>query len=296
MPLQPTPRWLLAIAVVCACSVFAQKRVAVAVPIKPPSVPVGKPEPARRIAVDPASAFNDLFSPSLETRQRAFHQLGITSRDHTTEPSELDDGRMYRVNIDDDKDLEVVLLLDLGFSEGTRVLVFDRSQSQWRCIGEFTEWYMWDSGKAEAMLSLREIVDYGTKDLLIRTSGGGTDIAIARDLDIYRMFNGRLYKVFSCNEEFEHRIIGGPGSGSFVNERHTLHFAEKTESGGIYIVDEQTRTRLPDAPLLTRARIAATAHAVGCSAYRWDAVKFMFVVDQSAYATYCDPVTRRPRP
>lgn len=270
----------------------AQVGVAVRGSEAPEPKPAVRPEPRRSVSADPMTIARNLLSRSPQSRAEGFRQLADSPNDR--EP-EIEDLRLLFLNLDSDSELESILMYTLETMREARVLVLDKSGNRWFCVGDFRNWHLLDSQEVERMLQLKDVVQSGANDVLIRLAPSGTDIAIWMELQIYRMRSGRLYRVFETTEEMEGRTAGPGKGGPWMNERRTVYFPEQSYNAARYIVVHHTKVILGDQELLTRANITMDSRSLGCVAYRWDAHTFRFVPDKAATPHCCDPITRRPR-
>ena len=180
------------------------------VPREPPATPVSKPEARHRVLASPATIFNNLLNPS--TRRLAYQQLGANPNDF--DPSEhVDDVRLLMVNLDDDEELEAILIYTIRMHV-TRAIVLDKGSDGWWQIGEFDAWWHWTPKYAEQLISLEEIVWPGRKDIVVRVTSGGTDV-VRTDLSVYRVYRGKLYRVFTVAEALEAGLGRGGMTLSF---------------------------------------------------------------------------------
>jgi hypothetical protein len=237
--------------------------------------PASKPEPRKRIADDPRRIFQRLISKTAADRQSAAKQLGWDS----AEFSQPDDARLFLTNLDSDEEQEVIIVYSFsGSPPGTVALVFDRQKDGWMQVGSFGYWWHWDSNQAEKLIELREIVSYRRKDILVRTRNGGTGVA-ETELAIFRMHDGKLYRVFRAVEDSYNTF-----SGSIVEDERAITYPGEYSSDS-YIVVRHTRTKRPleeDSKRSVRPR-----PRVSCTAFRWTPQRFTFLADKDASARFC---------
>jgi hypothetical protein len=253
--------------------------VSVVVPTQPAASPVTRPEPRVQVADDPLVIFQNLIGSSSANRRRAISQLGWKDDEKFAEdPSFISDARFYRVNLDDDPEMEAILKLKVGFYE-TRVLIFRKTMGQWWRIGEFSLTYMWVANEAEDMLELRDIVGLGYKDIVIRLTAGGTDIQKAIVLSIYRLYKGPLYRTFETTEEFAVRRLT-----MIDDERNRIYYPEPEQDKDTYIVVRNSKQFIPESDW---GVVEFPPKVIDCIPYRWDPAKYLFVVDRSATGKFC---------
>jgi hypothetical protein len=239
---------------------------------------VAKPGARRRITSDPLTIFRELLSPSEEERRRAYHAIRWDVDDETSPPV---DARLYATNLDADPDLEYILIVRGEFDQSA-AYVFDRQQDGWWEVGQFSCWWHCFADQAERLIELREIVWYGRKDIIVREQGGGTGLT-ETTLSIYRLYEGRLYRVFQTTEDRDEGVIGG---GSITQHRR-IEFPESDPNEPKFLVVHYDKETESDAG---EGKKRAETHS--CTTYRWDAVKFTFVADKAAVDKLCTPRER----
>jgi hypothetical protein len=261
-------------------------------PTQPVALPARRPEPRFRVAEDPSVIFQGLISPSSVRRRHAILQLGWKEQEKFAEdPTLIGDARFYRVNLDDDPEMEAILMLNVG-SHNTEVLVFKRSEGRWWCVGVFSLWYMWTSDDAGRMLELRNIVDFDNKDIVVRLTAGGTDIQKEIELSIYRLCRGRLYRTFELTEEFALRKFPSPGAMMIEDDRHFISYPEPKQGEDPYIVVHRSTQSVPASEWDVIERLPTI---VDCVPYRWNPVKYLFIADRSASPRFCLSMSERGR-
>jgi hypothetical protein len=217
--------------------------------------------------------------------RRAWKLLGWQTSERDPKPR---DARIQLTNLDADEELEIIFVLS-GVPTTTVVAVFNRDQTgTWFQVGEFTYWWRWNSEAAERLLELRELVDSGTKDILIRIPNGGSD-GLMRELSIYRLRpDGQLRRVFRSTEL---EIHGDSCCSGWTTEtRRQVLFPGRFEAGSArYLAVRQFSARYPQQQETNKWR------SLGCYAYRWDANQFGFVLDRTPAATeYCRILSASP--
>lgn len=241
--------------------------------------PVSKPEPQKRIADDPRRIFQRIISRSAADRQAAAKQLAWDSAEFV----ELDDARLLLTNLDSDEDQEIIFILS-GSPVGTVALVLDQQKDGWKQVGKFDYSWHWDSNQAEKLIELREIVRSGQKDIIVRTRSGGTGVD-ETELTIFRMHEGKLYRIFRTLENAEYTICCGiPDSGSFVEEARAITFPRESVNEP-YIVVRHTRTKHP--PENTSKQPVRPRSRVSCTVFKWTPQPFVFLEDKTAAPELC---------
>jgi hypothetical protein len=239
--------------------------------------PTAKPEPRRLINSDPISLYRRLVSPSPEDRGEALRLLGHKEID----ASESLTARLYAVHLDRRAELEYILLV-AGWPAGTIATVLYQNGKAWWAIGDFTYWLYWDANEAERFVELREIVWDGRKEIIVRDHEGGTGISETW-LSIYRMQDGRLYRVFRTLED-------GYDSHQGISEyeHRTLEYPEHYLEAPAFLV---TRYVKRTEPAEGGRPVRVTRK---CSVFRWDAAGFAFVEDKIATPKLCPDPTGKP--
>lgn len=201
----------------------------------------------------------------------------------------IGDARFYRVNLDDDPEMEAILMLNVGYRD-TSVLIFKKSEARWWCVGVFSLWYMWTSDDAGRMLELRSIVDFDSKDIVIRTTAGGSDIQKEIELNIYRLYRGRLYRTFGLTEEFALRKFPSVEAMMIDDDRHLISYPEPKQGEDRYIVVRRSRQSVPASEWDVVER---PPKIIDCVPYRWNPVKYLFIADRSASPRFCTSMPER---
>jgi hypothetical protein len=265
-------------------SAWCQQRAIRQVPtVASPTTP---PEPILRVAESPTAIFQALTGPSSANRRRAIIQLGWKDDEaFADDPTFLGNARLYRVNLDDDPEMEIILVFDIGVGRETRLLIFKSSQAEWYRIGAFTLWYMWGPDDAEHMLELRNIIDFDHKDIIIRLTAGGSDIQKEVELSIYRIYDGRLYRTFHTTERFALRRFSERREMVIDDERHHIFYPDLVQGTQPYIVVRHTKELVPESAWGVTEKPAKT---LSCVPYRWDPIKYVFTADRSTSAMFCE--------
>jgi hypothetical protein len=187
------------------------------------------------------------------------------------------DARLLLVNLDADDEQEVIIVLS-GSPVSTVALVFDHQKDGWWQVGSFNYWWHWNGNQAERLIELREIVSYGRKDILVRTTAGGTGVA-ETTFSIYRLLNERLYRAFRTIEDGYHYVYG---SGKTVSDKRTIDFPEEESRGRFLVVHHVAKTE-PNEPNKSNPINEKNS----CSVYRWDSGQFAFTLDNANAGKFC---------
>jgi hypothetical protein len=186
--------------------------------VEPPANPIAKPEARRRISLDPLTLFRNLLSTSTDDRRSAYRALRWDQDDEASPPTDV---RLDATNLDADRDLEYVLIVR-GSVDNSAAFIFDKDSEGWWEIGQFyCSWHCL-ADQAERLIELREIVWYGRKDIIVREQAGGTGVE-ETTLSIYRMYEGRLYRIFQTMEDRYDAPIGGSGT---ITQHRQIEFPE----------------------------------------------------------------------
>jgi hypothetical protein len=235
--------------------------------------PIADPEPRKRITGDPVQIFRNAIASSEADRKLAAHALDM---DVLAEypPS---DARLLLVNLDADDEREIIYLL--SESTGTVALIFDHQADGWWEVGRFGYRWHWDPNKAERFVELREILPYGGKDILVRDMSGGTG-ASGTQLSIYRLLNGRLYRIFETEEESWGYVYG---AAKTVSQRSIIDYPTDDTKGERFLVVRRVERTEPDEP----TKAYPVTENTSCSPFRWNADRFAFVRDETGGRRLC---------
>jgi len=243
--------------------------------VEPPASPIIKPEVRRRISLDPLTLFRNLLSTSTDDRRSAYRTLRWDQDDAASPPTDV---RLYATNLDAGPDLEYVLIVR-GQLATAAAYLFDRDKESWWEVGRFyCSWHCF-ADQAERLIELREIVWYGREDIIVREQAGGTGVA-ETTLSIYRMYEGRLYRIFRMIED---RYDAPPGGSGTVTQRRQIEFPESDRASGKFLVVHYRKLTESD----TSGRNGTLRETHSCIVYRWDAARFMFAEDNSAVSKFC---------
>ena len=242
--------------------------------------PSQKPEPRRRVGDDPRRIFLKLTSKSEAERRTAAQQLNWPKSEPAPAPF---DARLLLVNLDMDEEQEAIFVFT-GTPLATVALVFDRQEDVWWQVGNFFYGWHWDANQAEALIELREIVEAGRKDIIVREPNGGTGFARTQ-VSIFRLHNSRLYRVFSAAE---HELYANKENTGEATESRRIEF--ETDPGlRAFLVVHHRKITKPDTPTKRNPVMEKS----DCSAYRWEADRFTFVLDRPAAIRLCQASTDR---
>ena len=247
--------------------------------------PTAKPEPALAVTEGPFEIYRKIGSASTSDRRDAFAQLGWKEYLDFEDPDLIGNTGFYQVNLDDDPEMEAIIKVDISFPTQTWVLIFKHKDGEWRRIGDFRLWYLWDPDKAERMLELRNIVDLSHKEILIRQSAGGTDIQRCTDLTIYRVYDGLLYQTFETTEDFASHPMTRQGLTPDIEEvRHDISWRGADNGEAPYLFVHNSKRWVPDSAW---GVVEVPFKSTGCDAWRWDPVEYLFIRDRAASVRLC---------
>lgn len=229
-------------------------QVIAAIPKEPgPKSPQFAAEPRRKLAIDPDTLLPRLLSPEARERADAFTRAGLEIMGDQ-EPQEV---RLLALNIDSDPDLERVLIVKgLGGMISMGAAVYKKENGVWWQLGGF---FCCGPGSQpnDPFIEMRQIVRYGTNDIVIHAGGSQGTSAGAWQLMVFRVWKGSLYKVLDIVES----------AYNFAGPEQTRVSYPNTEHSSAPPVISVHRTKE------VRNRRSST-----CTQYRWDADRFAFVV------------------
>ena len=107
--------------------------------------------------------------------------------------------RVERVQLDSDAELEAVVRFERE-GAGAFAVVLDSVGGGWREAGRFNTWWNFVKADGERLVELRETVDMGVFDLVVRTRSGGTEDS-RTVLEIWRMRGGVMVSVLTLIEQ-----------------------------------------------------------------------------------------------
>lgn len=107
--------------------------------------------------------------------------------------------RLERVQLDSDLELEALVRFERE-GAGAFAVVLDSRGGEWREVGRFNTWWNFVKADGERLVELRETVDVGVQDLVVRTRSGGTEDS-RTVLEIWRMREGRMAPVLTVTEQ-----------------------------------------------------------------------------------------------
>lgn len=243
--------------------------------------PTARPESRMRVYADPAGIARNLLSPSEETRRLGFRQLGVTLNFPNNAVPNLVDVRLLATNLDDDQELERVLVYSFERRRLSAAHVFDFDGKSWWSVGEF------DDVEGSELIELKGATKAYYDDLVVRVNGHGTGF-MSTELTIYRLWQGRLYRIFRTMEREAYDTTDLHKSGEWRDDRRRLLFPLGDELGGSLLLAHHTRTTGFDPAALRRTQ------SLGCAVYRWHGDALTFRPDEGIRAHWCDTATRQP--
>ena len=107
--------------------------------------------------------------------------------------------RVERVQLDSDAELEAVVRFERE-GAGAFAVVLDSGGDGWREAGRFNTWWNFVKADGERLVELRETVEVGISDLIVRTRSGGTEDS-RTVLEVWRMRQGRMAPVLTLTEQ-----------------------------------------------------------------------------------------------
>ena len=107
--------------------------------------------------------------------------------------------RVERVQLDSDAEVEAIVRFELA-GAGAFAVVLDSAADGWREVARFNTWWNFVKADGERLVELRETVEVGIFDLIVRTRSGGTEDS-RTVLEIWRMRQGRMAPVFTLTEQ-----------------------------------------------------------------------------------------------
>ncbi|MGH9722650.1 MAG: hypothetical protein ACRD8O_20770 [Bryobacteraceae bacterium] len=233
----------------------------------------------RRVESDPLTVFGYLQS-SLPTQiQRGYALLGFNAPLIDAQFPPLADLRY--VQLDEDRELEVVLTFQQRGVVITSIL--DKQENVWWRTGQFTNGWR-NLGYTDQFVEIKDVIEAGRSELLVRRSGGGTDIS-ETNLVMYRLRSGRLRPVFQTREVARYRVVGSPVPGTTL-ERVFLDYPDRVEAGAAILVVDRMSITSPNPPLNIDGVLRHKGNSV-CEAFHWDRAKYEFVQNASATEAFC---------
>ncbi|MBS1830354.1 MAG: hypothetical protein JST93_33945 [Acidobacteria bacterium] len=216
----------------------------------PKAKPKGQMMGRRRIVGDPDRTFPELLASIGSSRKHTFESVGL---DYMAERNAVDI-RLMAVNLDADEDLERVLIA--SGPDASQVAVLKKQAGEWWSLGAFSCCQP-GTHAPETFLELRQMVWYGTNDIVLHTGGRyGSGIGEHR-MRIFRVWNSHLYQVFDIKESAynwstsEEAQVTFPSAGAGPHDEVVI-LVRRTKSDG-------------------RRRTSS------CELHRWDASQFVFV-------------------
>jgi hypothetical protein len=218
---------------------------------RPDTPPKLAAEERRKLFLDPDTMYTRLISKDDRLKRETVKGLGeswLAERDFT-------DVRLFAVNLDADRDLERVLMFRSGGLDGAAVIAKQEDGVWWE-LGSFRCCGPGGSPRVEPFIELRETVWYGTKDIVVHLGGPqGTGVG-ERDVSIYRVLRGRLYKVLQI-VEWTYNLAG--------EETSRIDYPDVGSSVG------------PSVIAVKKTKQVGSRRTVQCTPYQWDRARFAFV-------------------
>jgi len=236
----------------------------------------------RRALVEesPAKIAALIASPNPRQCRMGLASLGLHIPEY--DPCFVSHAQLFLQNLDEDDELEAVLRIRQGEMEA--VIVLDIQDGSWWRIGHFIRVFRFDTD-ADMTLELKSIISDRCYDLLIRDSGGGTDISETH-LSMYRLRQGRLQRVFRISESARYRVVGGSSRVNVILERAWLTYPSREISGIPLIVADRTRVPIGRTTEFNPERELRFATSE-CTVYRWDEQGQVFTPDSGEFRRYC---------
>jgi len=130
-------------------------------------------------------------------------------------------------------------------------------------------------------------VSSSRKDIIVRVVGGGSGLETT-ELAVYRILQGRLYRVFQTIERTNYGTAGPGYAGGWHSEQRQFFFPERPPGQEPLMVLHHTKTACG-----TDRETRRTGSS--CSVYVWRSARFTFERDPQSEPNYCDAKTRSPR-
>lgn len=215
-----------------------------------------------RLAASPLAIAAKLVSTSVEERRAGLGHLGF-------EPGDEPPGfhvAVYREQLDEDPAEEIVLALEVA---GTvNVFVADQQQGEWWRVARFVNGFR-DGCTIAGTLAFKETRKAGIRDLLIRLSGGGTDI-VSTDLTIYQLREGTVRRLFHVVEDASYRVMGRQASDVMTHERVSLAFMKDSGAANPLIVADRTKEQWKVSDKDFLGLPGRRTSSQDCGVYQWD--------------------------
>ncbi|MCX6592981.1 MAG: hypothetical protein NTZ56_15790 [Acidobacteria bacterium] len=214
-----------------------------------------------RLAASPLAIAAKLVSSSVQERQAGLRQLGF-------DPGEEPPGLRVAVHweqLDQDPEEEVVLALEVA---GTvNVFVVDQHQGEWWRVARFANGFR-DGCTLDGTLAFKQTRKDGIRDILIRTSGGGTDI-VSTNLTIYQLREGTVRRLFHVVEDASYRVMGRQTSDVMTHEHVSLAFVNDSGTANPLIVADRTKEQWKASDKDFLGLPGRRTLSQECSVYRW---------------------------
>lgn len=238
------------------------------------------------MVASPLQIFHGLLSETESKRQWAYKALGSDGT-YAVKPVDV---RLLWVNMDADSQQEAILVYSDG-SRGAAAHVFAKRAATWWEVGVFDDWWHWSSERMDEFVTLKETAEYGQKDILIRTTGGGSGMQETR-LTIYRLYQSRLYRVFTTVEESLSDIMTEPDPQELTTREQRKIAYRDTGNSNNFLIVQHIRTKYASRNVENEAPIGKP-QIKGCAAYGWEPGRFSFVWNREATKRFCSPAAKQ---
>jgi hypothetical protein len=238
-----------------------------------------------RLAASPLAIAAKLVSTSVEERRAGLGSLGFDPAGELLGFHVA----VYWEQLDDDPEEEVVLALEVA---GTvSVFVADQQQqAEWWRVARFVNGFR-DRCTIASTLAFKETRKAGIRDLLIRLSGGGTDI-VSTELTIYQLREGTVRPVFRIVEDASYRVMGRQASDVMTHERVSLAFVNDSGAANPLIVADRAKEQWKVSDKDFLGLPGRRTLSQDCSVYQWNEPLGKFSFDSVLTRRICG--LRRP--
>jgi len=164
------------------------------------------PNLAHVSAPSPTELVNQLRSSEAQVRVEALKLVSVPPLFLTLKDQNGDDwtkaseARLLYGRYRDDGDLALVAIrLQKAWTFASVLL---RTESRWKRIGLFSCWCKYEANPLEGFIEFRPVLHWPQTDILVHDSGGGSGVS-GRTLNIFRIRNDRLEKIYSATDKVE---------------------------------------------------------------------------------------------